>query len=133
MSTRSLVDLGHTIVGWWMIVIAPVTVIIRTLPLDVFLSASSQFTLGVFVALPLAVLHWWFGKSLGRLGDYIVSLVVIGLLIGVVVVAVVTTFQLELTTETVPGTLVTGGVLCVVYISAYYWTYDDGGGWLAKR
>ena len=111
-----------------MIVTVPVIFMLRTVTDTGDIPISSQIALGILVALPLAGLHWWFGKSLGLLGDYVLSLAAFQLVIGIPLVVVLATLQVELTTETLLGTLVTGGVFCVVYLSAYYRTYGGGDG-----
>lgn len=125
MSGRSLVDLGLTIVGWWMIVAAPVSVILRAV-FHVDVIAVSSFALSGGLAIPLAGLYWWDENSVRRLGDYILSLVVFQLVVGLTVLPVLALFNIDLTTETVPGMVFTGGILCVMYGCAYYWTYGSG-------
>jgi hypothetical protein len=125
MTARSFVDLGLTVIGWLLIVTLPVNVVVRTL---VQPGASSDLTLTVsgLVALPLAGLHWGLGKSLRQLGEYIFSLVAFQVVVGLVALVGIVTFNIELITGTVPSAVATSGMLCVVYLSAYYRTYGGG-------
>lgn len=127
MAARSLVDLGLTVVGWWMIVATPVSVLLRTVSHTGVVSGAT-LALSVLVAGPLAGLHWWFGKSLRRLADYIFSLVAYQLVIGSAGLVAIATFNITIPTASVPGALLTGGMLCMVYLCAYFRTYGDGPG-----
>jgi hypothetical protein len=117
--SRSLFDLALVLVGWFLLLLVPVSVVADAVSLPAFVADVSELALVAALALPAAAWYWWTDRPVGFLGTWFFWTVALTLALGLVAMIVLGTFDAAPTTGRYPARALGVGFVAVVYALAY--------------
>ncbi|AUV80534.1 hypothetical protein C2R22_01720 [Salinigranum rubrum] len=127
MPSRSLLDLLLAFVGWFLLLVLPVSVVVDVLSMSV--AGVSDLALVAALAVPTATWFWWSGRPVGPLGAWFFWTVALTLALGLPLMVTLAAFDAALTTGSLPARVLTVVFVTVVYAGAYALGYL---GWASR-
>ncbi|WP_380680780.1 hypothetical protein [Salinigranum sp. GCM10025319] len=133
MPSRSPLDLLFALVGWFLLLLVPVSVAADAVSLPAVLVGVNELALVATLAAPVAAWYWWAGRPVGFLGAWFFWTVALTLAFGLVVMIVLGAFDAAPTTGSDPARALGVGFVAVVYALAYGVASRRGGAVNPKR
>jgi hypothetical protein len=121
-------DLVLALVGWFLLLLVPVSVAADAVSLPAFLADVSELVLVAVLAVPIAAWYWWTDRPIGLLGAWFFWTVALTLALGLPLLLILGAFDAAPTTASYPARALGVGFVAVVYALAYGVASRRGGG-----